>query len=1184
MAEEAGNRPGEKRRRVRAVWIIAAPVLFLFFLYFAGKLFLSTPYATGLISGYLSHTLQQRVDVTGIRLSGVTLSVQGVVVSNPDGFPPGALLSARSLRFTPNLPEILTGKRSLTLLQIEGLKIDLDKNAAGEWNFVRLMRHLTRPKERPAAELSIGRLVFRDVSLRVGDVALEKLALTVNDLSTKGLVNSKLLFTGADEKGNPFRIAAEGRLGKDTDIHLSFDAPNFFLGTFDEMVKGKSVIDMGKGNARLSLAVRYRSGEAVAKGYAAFDHLGIVVKQRTVPIRGVLDFSAGYSAGSDEARLDRMSLVLNDKIRVAASGTVRHVKGEKEFSAGISCNEISLRQIAAFLPKETIKDMSVNGSVTCRDLRLAGNRAKGITSGGGKFSLRNGEAVNGCRTLFQGLSSDVVVSRVSRGWKLGGALSMRAPTDMLPMENLDARFIGRFSDAFRPLSVEIPALKAKLKGVPVHGELTFSPKARDPYRGTLYAKNVPLAAFNELIGRKDIVFSSGTVDLTMRGTGRGPASFTGELDARLSGLEGKISGKDCALKDADIASRFSRSGSRVTARGKASVVGGAYAGRNFSGSFAYSLADRAFSLTGGKASLDSAGILFADISGRIPMGEAGVTGTRYPLSFTFTGLDVTAGESRIRDVSGIVSAHYATGAERGRLTGNATLTLPSVFFRGRPIGLAKANVVVSGEGAVADVKGTAFDGAFSSVAKFDPFAPRKGVSFTVALQNARAGKLTFLVPSRYPVSASDGRLTMNLDGHWSDDAGLRCGIEGSANDLALNGKGEKTLVTGAGLTFNAEVVGKNVTVKEATIRQGNDVVLKIAGNIANAPAPTREGKFSFQMETAPVSSILGAVVNLLPVPLHQANGGGGLAMRGSLEISGGKTLLEGAVKCNDVHFDFPSQKVNITGVNGDLPFSVYLAGADVERPTDPLTFSKTNYKTIVDTLRRRAKNTKNGDLLQIGKVQFGNLEAGDVRLRIQARRGLIEISSIESSLYGGTVLGKGYMVYDRGLRYDADVLISDMSLRQFCNSYPALKGYISGLLDGIISLYGEEGGLANMVGFVDLWAHAGKGEKMLVSKEFLQRLAGKKLKGFFFRDDRPYDSGEIGAYLEDGYLTFNQLNLSHTNLIGMKDLNVSVAPVQNRIGLQHLFESIRQAAARGKPAAGQPPVETPVEPDLKWLE
>ena len=104
---------------------------------------------------------------------------------------------------------------------------------------------------------------------------------------------------------------------------------------------------------------------------------------------------------------------------------------------------------------------------------------------------------------------------------------------------------------------------------------------------------------------------------------------------------------------------------------------------------------------------------------------------------------------------------------------------------------------------------------------------------------------------------------------------------------------------------------------------------------------------------------------------------------------------------------------------------------------------------------------------------------------------------------------------------------------------------------------------------------------MLVSKEFLQKLAGKKLQGFFFQNDRPYDNGEISAYLLNNYLTFEKLNISHTNLLGMKDLNVSVAPVQNRIALDHLLESIRNAAARGKGGdQGAPPVQT----DLKWLE
>ena len=49
----------------------------------------------------------------------------------------------------------------------------------------------------------------------------------------------------------------------------------------------------------------------------------------------------------------------------------------------------------------------------------------------------------------------------------------------------------------------------------------------------------------------------------------------------------------------------------------------------------------------------------------------------------------------------------------------------------------------------------------------------------------------------------------------------------------------------------------------------------------------------------------------------------------------------------------------------------------------------------------------------------------------------------------------------------------------------------------------------------------------------------------------------------------------------MKDLSVSVAPVQNRIALDHLLGSIRDAAARGK---GGGEATQPVKTDLKWLE
>jgi hypothetical protein len=235
-------------------------------------------------------------------------------------------------------------------------------------------------------------------------------------------------------------------------------------------------------------------------------------------------------------------------------------------------------------------------------------------------------------------------------------------------------------------------------------------------------------------------------------------------------------------------------------------------------------------------------------------------------------------------------------------------------------------------------------------------------------------------------------------------------------------------------------------------------------------------------------------------------------------------------------------------------------------------------------MRREENNSGKYSILKIDTMQFGKIEAGDMRLRMKSGGGIVEFSSIASSLYSGTVLGKGFLFYDRGLRYGADLLVSDVSLRQFCNSYPALKGYISGLLDGVVSLYGGKGGLPALTGFVDLWLHGGKGEEMLLSKEFLQKLAGKKMKGFLFREDRVYDRGEITASLEDGYLTFEQMDISHTNLVGMKDLSVSVAAVQNRIALEHLFEAIREAAARGKSGTGQPSQEAPVQTDIQWLE
>ena len=136
---------------------------------------------------------------------------------------------------------------------------------------------------------------------------------------------------------------------------------------------------------------------------------------------------------------------------------------------------------------------------------------------------------------------------------------------------------------------------------------------------------------------------------------------------------------------------------------------------------------------------------------------------------------------------------------------------------------------------------------------------------------------------------------------------------------------------------------------------------------------------------------------------------------------------------------------------------------------------------------------------------------------------------------------------------------------------PKIKDYISGHLDGVISLKGGGKNMTGLVGFTDLWVHEGSGEKMLVSKDFLQKLSGKKLSGIFFSSDRPYDRAEVAAVLEEGYLAFRKLDIVNTNFFGVRDLSVSIAPDQNRIALDHLLTTIKQAAERARTPAGATP-------------
>lgn len=136
-----------------------------------------------------------------------------------------------------------------------------------------------------------------------------------------------------------------------------------------------------------------------------------------------------------------------------------------------------------------------------------------------------------------------------------------------------------------------------------------------------------------------------------------------------------------------------------------------------------------------------------------------------------------------------------------------------------------------------------------------------------------------------------------------------------------------------------------------------------------------------------------------------------------------------------------------------------------------------------------------------------------------------------------------------------------------CDAFPPIRGYISGRLNGLADLSISQFALDQAQGTARFWAVDSRQERNEISRILIEKLAGQRIRYFnLFGQDRRYDRGVLHVILRRGDLIFHELDISHTTL-GIKDLDIKVAPNFNKIGLNHLLESIRKATERIKAGA-----------------
>ena len=1162
-----------------AVLLISALLALVLFILF--RILLTTPSTAKYISHTLSQYTNHKVTVAGLSMTGATIHLNGIRIESPSDFRNREMISARSVSFTPNLTGLAQGKRSLSRLEIVGLSVTAERNSTGRWNFSSLLQRFTKKKEQPSAEIFIRRLSLREVSLTMNGHTLDKLGLTLSDFSTKGTTESKLDFTGKDSAGNPLRVTAEGRMGDNPVLHATIDAPAVSLAPLQQYLPDTSPLHLANAHGKLKLSAELRNRLVTIRATAALKQLTFSGSGESRPLAGSLALEARYDTSADSAELSHSVITVDNFLTVKASGSMQQVTKDRLFTLQLTPEKSDLGSLSSLVPGLGRQGITLSGEISSRGLHLQGNRTAGITSAGGDLYLRNVVISRKKQLLLDGGAVDCFLKKTAKGWLLDGRIFSEGRRPDSPLiESITSPFSAAANARFKPISAQVPTVNAIIMGRPVKGSFHYRASASTPFTLTCSATDIPLTTLNRLLPEKESAnrLSSGKFSLTTGLSGSDLQNFKGTATLDLRAAAGTVSKKLFTLEKMTVRSKLSRTNAHFSAGGSVAASGGKFDGKPFGAATDFTLADQELTLRNVLLHSNADRIHADKITGKLPPRRAGKSTGQLPLLATLTGVKVSRGDLSLSGISGHINARYGTAARERTLAGKADFSVRALAYRNQSLASVTGLLTFDGRNARADIKGESFGGTLFARMQTEIFSKTRVISFSARLQKQKLEQLAGLFPRKSTPYISAGTADILLNGTYLQQTGIEGSLAVAGHDIALKGSTGKTLTSGISATFNALVSGQNLTLKEGLLRHSSGPSLRVEGKVERFAFADRKGTLTFSMPSTTINSLLDAFANALPRHLQEASCEGSCSLAGSAELLGTSGKLNGNLALAAASVEIPSQKIAVTGIEGTIPFSLEFPRQKTAPEPTSLTYSRENYPKLVEALSR---HNGSGSRITIATSRYGALETGKMSLLLTATNGILRISPIVASLYDGTLIGNGYLILKDTPEYGANFLLRDVSLKHLCDSFPSIQGYITGRVDGIVSLKNEKGGLKHLTGYVNLWTRSGKGEKMMVSKEFLQKLAGKKLRGFFFQNDRPYDNGEISAFLLNNYLTFEKLDISHTNFLGMKDLSVSVVAVQNRISLDHLLESIRNAAARGKGGEqGTPPIQT----DLKWLE
>jgi hypothetical protein len=1154
---------------VLVVLVIAALILLI-------NPIINTPFVTDRISAILTDTLGQRATIAGIRLVGGSIMINGIDIYNPAGFPPGKFLSVGYAVIFPQWPTLAGKSKRVSSIKVNGLRISAMKRADGKLSFADLMNRFRGKKG--GGELFVGHIRLDNGEITLNGKGIHDFSVAVDDFSTTGRNSSRLAATCQDEYGSPLRLEGSGRGGPQPEITLRAIAPRLSLMHLRGL---KLPVATNKGSVSLAMDASLHEGIVKLAGQTKVSALELNYKGTESTHGGEVDFSALYDLNRDVARLEGLSIQIDGIIRVRANGSVEQLKKEKRFSLSVRSEGFRLERLMGLMPAAVKGDIRPVGEVLPVTIRVNGSATSGITSATADSRLRGLGISRGKLVLLEGVGADISLTGGKQVWEMKGVLAQEGVETGAVIRLDKIPFALTLDRKLQPLKGGIPAFGAHLSGIPVRGKILFDSQLSRPVSARLELTSGSIVELSRRLQLQGVEINGGVISASVNAEGNLSGQLNCDAAATISGLQGSYKGRKIVLGSIAAKASGARASGGFAATGKVQASGGEFDGKKFSFNLPVSLDGSRLALTNVEASFERLYFMAKELNLSLPQKESAVNGQPLSVAMGFRGMRIFRDGNGADGLSGEFHGKLEIRGVNRSINGEMTVRIPSLLIRDKKSGSCDVQLKLSGEKGIMAASGEILGGKMNATASVALSGKGRDAEFSLALAGISASSLSQLAGNAVPVRLNGGVLSVSTRGNYGKAKGITLSATVTGGDLVLACKNGKSITSNGKLDLSCNWDSGNLFINRGSAGVGESLKVNFLGSIKRAADADRNGEITIGMPVTPVVSILDSFANVLPPAIQEAEATGTLSLNGKIGISGKLGSARGKIELGEVKLTIPSQRLVVDSVNGIVPFDLDLSRKVPGHPAKN-GLTRENYQKLLSVLKDESMGEKN---LTIGKITFGTTEFNDTRLAIAAANGVTEIRSVATGLFRGYIVGRGSLWVGEGINYGADIIVHDLSLRELCNSYPAIKGYISGRVDGFASLYGEGTGLNALKGYLEFWSRSVNDERMLISKEFLQKLSGKKLKGMFFQNDRPYDRGEISAYMDDGYLTFQKLDLSHTNFFGIRDLSVTVAPVQNKISLDHLLASIREAATRGKAASGGGASEQPSPAtEFKWEE